>query len=437
MTATANDFAQDTAEGVGTDTLRSREEEPGYEGWQNFVASDDTRFPGNIGMLNGSKSNDTVDLDLDCPEAMVLAPDILPPTDAIFGRTSKPQSHLIYQCDPVPETKQYQFKKEGMIVELRSDGTQTMMPPSVHPSGEVVTWANGGIGVPAKVDGEELARCVGDLAGLSLLLRNWPEPNGRYNVEGALIGALLRAGRSVDEVEPLIAILQKHGGAARQHKPEKSVPRLADMLSKGRPVPGLRRLGELLGDEIAGKVAEWMRLQRRDAHSSYEKRDDGIYRMVTNKDGVIIPVRLCNFTAAISEVVTRDDGSGIADRRFTITGSPGRCEVPAKDFDQMAWVTTEWGPWASVAPGQAAHAAAAIKYFSEEAEERVVYTHTGWRLVDGSWVYLHGGGAIGANGPVDGIAIELEGNLAHIKLPPVRDLRAAVRVAIRCSTSTR
>jgi len=239
---------------------------PTYSGWQDFVADDSTCFDGrNIGWLLGAKSNGLVDCDLDCAEACALAPDVLPPTGAIFGRNTKPQSHRLYVCDPPPDTQQFQFDK-AMLVELRSTGVQTMAPPSVHPSGELVEWAVEG--EPAKVPADLLRRGMGDLAGLCLLVRHWPEPHGRYNAEGALIGALLRAGRPEEEVERLIAVIQRHAGAPRDHKPGKSVPRLAGMLAAGKRVPGLRRLKELLGGEIADKVAEWMGL--RPAGSIYQ-----------------------------------------------------------------------------------------------------------------------------------------------------------------------
>jgi Bifunctional DNA primase/polymerase, N-terminal len=406
---------------------------PRFEGWQDFVADDSTRFDGNVGLLLGEKSRGLVDVDLDCAEALKLAPDILPPTSAIFGRRSKPNSHRLYLCDEPPErTVQFQFDK-GMIVELRSNGGQTMAPPSVHPSGEKVEWTNGGIGMPAKVPAGDLAGAVGDLAGLSLLIRNWPDLQGRYNAEGALIGALLRAGRPAGDVERLIKAVQKHAGAPRDHQPDKSVQRLAAMLAEGKPVPGLRRLGELFGAPIAAKVADWMRLRR--AGTAYEERADGIYWMMRkekNEAVEIIPVKLCNFTAAITEVVVRDDGSGLAERAFVLTGSPGRAEVPAADFDAMTWVTAEWGPHASVEPGVAIkpRLAHALKTLSDEAAERVVYTHTGWRQVDGRWLYLHAGGAIGADGPVSDVAVELDGELAHMALPAVADLPAAVRASL-------
>jgi hypothetical protein len=44
---------------------------------------------------------------------------------------------------------------------------------------------------------------------------------------------------------------------------------------------------------------------------------------------------------------------------------------------------------------------------------------------------LHAGGAIGATGPVDGVAVELEGgSLAYLILPPIADLVTAVRIAL-------
>src|SRR5205085_12267921 len=119
--------------------------------------------------------------------------------------------------------------------------------------------------------------CMSDLAALSLLVRHWPEPHGRYNAEGALIGALLRAGRSEDEIEHLIDAIQQVAGEPRQHPPEKSVARLAKMLAAGKPVPGLRRLKELMGDELVSKAAEWLGLRQHGGASDYEQRADGLY----------------------------------------------------------------------------------------------------------------------------------------------------------------
>src|SRR5260370_37328513 len=115
--------------------------------WESFVASDVTVFDGNVGVILGARSGGLGDIDIDCDEARLLAPLILPPTDAVFGRRSCPRAHWVYLCAPPPEaTKPFPDTKKSadakqMLVELRATG-QTMFPPSVHPSGERVEWAS-------------------------------------------------------------------------------------------------------------------------------------------------------------------------------------------------------------------------------------------------------------------------------------------------------
>src|SRR5215471_21191990 len=50
----------------------------------------------NIAIRLGKCSRDLADCDLDCEEAIALAPLYLPKTSAIFGRPSKPRSHWLY-----------------------------------------------------------------------------------------------------------------------------------------------------------------------------------------------------------------------------------------------------------------------------------------------------------------------------------------------------
>ena len=45
-------------------------------------------------------------------------------------------------------------EEKAMLVELRSTGAQTVFPPSVHPSGEVIGWSADGDAAP--VDGRQL-----------------------------------------------------------------------------------------------------------------------------------------------------------------------------------------------------------------------------------------------------------------------------------------
>src|SRR3974390_2528909 len=53
----------------------------------------------NIGVVLGPSSHGLTDVDLDTPEAITVAPYLLPPTKSIFGRVSNRSSHRLYVTD--------------------------------------------------------------------------------------------------------------------------------------------------------------------------------------------------------------------------------------------------------------------------------------------------------------------------------------------------
>src|SRR6516162_2684197 len=79
-----------------------RTKAPRGDGWQHRRITQATApsfFNGaasNIGVQFGAASNGLTDVDLDCGEVIAIAPYILPPTQAIFGRISKRNSHRLY-----------------------------------------------------------------------------------------------------------------------------------------------------------------------------------------------------------------------------------------------------------------------------------------------------------------------------------------------------
>ncbi len=82
------------------------------DGWPKLRLTDDDLAghfsrPANLAILNGEPSRNQVDVDLDCPQALVLADAFLPPTQSVFGRPGKPRSHRLYIGDPLPPTTQF------------------------------------------------------------------------------------------------------------------------------------------------------------------------------------------------------------------------------------------------------------------------------------------------------------------------------------------
>jgi hypothetical protein len=138
---------------------------PIIHNWQNLqvVAGDVERmFAGtNVGVVLGPSG--LVDIDLDHPAAVTLAPKFLPPTKAVFGRPGKPRSHWIYSVrNPLPKRRFPSSTKLPTIVEYRSENHQSVFPPSIHETGEQIAWD--GDFVPADVDGVALMHAVEKLA---------------------------------------------------------------------------------------------------------------------------------------------------------------------------------------------------------------------------------------------------------------------------------
>ena len=81
----------------------------------------------NVGVLLGEPSKNLIDIDFDCPEAVALAPIILPPTNAIFGRAGKPRSHFLYTvrnliCSKrIRKSSQHERNTGGTAVHWRPD----------------------------------------------------------------------------------------------------------------------------------------------------------------------------------------------------------------------------------------------------------------------------------------------------------------------------
>jgi putative DNA primase/helicase len=161
-----------------------RSKNPGFKGWERMrLAEADlprhfNSAPQNIGLLTGEPSGWVVDVDLDHPRAVLLADELLPPTPAVFGRPGKMRSHRLYRVTAPVATLKKRSKSAGMIIELRSTGCQTVVPPSTHESGEPIAWETPGA-EPAEVDPEALRNAVvriGDMVLAELGERAAPRP---------------------------------------------------------------------------------------------------------------------------------------------------------------------------------------------------------------------------------------------------------------------
>jgi hypothetical protein len=143
---------------------------------------------------------------------------------------------------------------------------------------------------------------------------------------------------------------------------------------------------------------------------------------------------LCNFDAKVTEEILLDDGAE-ATRAFIIGGrlADGKifpsCRIPASRFAGMSWVTEQWGLRAVVNAGNAKRDALreAIQRLSPEPRTRRIFTHSGWREIDGKWFYLSGNTA-----GTDEFEVDLGPELSRYRLPSIADnLVEAIKTSLR------
>jgi hypothetical protein len=168
-TPTPLDHARDLlARGLSPIPVPHKAKGPRIHGWQTLrLTADDlprhfNAARANVGALLGEPSGWIVDVDLDHARAVELADTFLPHTGMTWGRESKPRSHRLYRLTSPADTRKWQSKTAGMIVELRSTGCQTIAPGSTHPSGEAVRWNDDG--EPATIDPDTLTAALEALA---------------------------------------------------------------------------------------------------------------------------------------------------------------------------------------------------------------------------------------------------------------------------------
>lgn len=142
-------------------------------------------------------------------------------------------------------------------------------------------------------------------------------------------------------------------------------------------------------------------------------------------------VPLCNFAAIITEEITLDDGVGLK-RQYRIEGQLDdgtvlpTATVSATEFaDVITWTAREWGSNAIVSSHAGSAIREAIQQFSN-ATERRIYTHTGWREIQGKLGYLYQGGAVGTSD----VSVQLDPPLDRAVLP---EQVYAPAEALRCS----
>lgn len=130
--------------------LVSGQKRPAIQGWQemaNRLPTEEEReiwlatFPnGNIGMPMGPASGlVAIDIDTDDPKVLEVIDGILPPSP--WERVGKKGSVRIYRYS-VEQTTRIKDANGSTLVEILSQGSQIVLPPSIHPDTQKPYTAN-------------------------------------------------------------------------------------------------------------------------------------------------------------------------------------------------------------------------------------------------------------------------------------------------------
>ena len=169
----------------------------------------------------------------------------------------------------------------------------------------------------------------------------------------------------------------------------------------------------------------------------YSASNGAIWRSAITKSGLPSDARLTTFTACIRAQIIESDG--LEETRFyeiegIVNGEIRIFTITASEFRGLGWIAIHLGGGAVILPPtEDREVAAAIQLLSpQDAPVRRRHTHTGWICHEGRDVFLHAGGAVGADGRISGVDVALPPQFTQYVLEDPGNAEAQVE-AIRAS----
>ena len=234
-----------------------------YKDWENKDLG--------VGLVLSTRYK-VVDIDIDDPRITDLCVSHLPHGGWIFGRKSKKRSHHVFVIADETDTTQLQRatdpKNKGYmdtekvlgiginnsprptIIEYRGDGSQTVMPGTIHEkTGELIEWEGGKQpeGLPAAVDSAELRRAVRKI-GFTAMVADYAWKEGmRHDVSLCLAGMMVAAKWTQDEAEHWFHCLMNWTGEGERKNVLSCVRDTFKSAKNKDRIQGGPRLAELTG----------------------------------------------------------------------------------------------------------------------------------------------------------------------------------------------
>jgi hypothetical protein len=235
---------------------------------------DDFEGATGIAIKNGKPSGWWVDVDLDCREAIEAAKHLLPRT-LTHGRPGKPDSHGWFVSEGAT-SKQFPDvgKAKNMLAEIRSTGGYTVLPPSLHPSGERYAWSDVSV-PPMELPFDELLQVVTYVAVAALVARRWSE-GSRHFAAGALAGFLLQHKVEPTWVRQIVRATLHASGDPDVSDRMAFTSETITKFEKGERVTGGPKLADYVGEDVVKRLKSWMKTESRETREVQFRTADTI-----------------------------------------------------------------------------------------------------------------------------------------------------------------
>src|SRR5829696_8478332 len=241
------------------------EKEARITGWPQLILGIDAVAeyfppgePQNIVRVNGTNSNGRGAIDLDRLEALKVAKYIIPEDTRRFGREGQIPGHVeVRFADTVPRTTSYSLPGDGddrMVVELRADGSQTLLPPSVYPNGDRCVWEDGEV---LEAHASTLRGYAEDIAVSALLLMNYPGEGARHKFWLGAIGMLVKARHPVERVRRIVEAAARCANDPEWRHRLRIIDTTMTKFMLGENVAGKKKLGDV-APEVPQILKDWL-----------------------------------------------------------------------------------------------------------------------------------------------------------------------------------
>lgn len=226
-----------------------------------------------VGLILGSRSGDLVEVDFHWKEIGAWAREPMPDLPA-FCRDGTGSANFFARARlrtglvqfKIPESLSDIFGAEWRtVLELKGDGYQALVPPSLHPCGERLRWRRGYLALRyvddiPYVGTERLIAKAGLLATMAALYRAYPrDHSNKDNILPEITGVLLRAGCELPLVRDYLDQLFFDGSRWKWDNHFEKAQMIKAQIGVGERIGEIDTVCQLLGIEpMAGTLRSWL-----------------------------------------------------------------------------------------------------------------------------------------------------------------------------------